>query len=152
VAEGAASFAHGAKRFLKYAKDQGIERQKAKFEESIAKAEVKAQEVTFDISKLKTLGQKDVAVRLREAAQKASDLAGEHLAKLKSEIATGIDTTKADGRAKVKRGVASGRAILGQSTKGIAVFEGWAALEAANEDAQFKKLPDALASARVELL
>ena len=148
IAEGAASFTHGNKRFLKYAKDQGIDRQKAKFDENIAKAEVKAQEVTFDISKLKILGQKDVATHLRETAQKISEVAGEHLAKLKSEIASGIDTTKADGRVKVKRGVASGRAILGQGTKGIAAFEAWAALEAANEDAQFKKLPDALTSAQ----
>lgn len=148
IADGAASFTHGAKRFLKYARDQGADRQKTKFEESIAKAAVKAQEVAFDISTLKTLGQKDIAEHLREAAQKASDLAGAHLAKLKSEIATSIDTTKADSRAKIKRGVASGRAILGQGTKGIEVFAAWAALKAANEDAQFKKLPDTLTSVR----
>jgi len=148
IADGAAGFTHGAKRFLKYAKDQGIDRQKAKFEESIAKAEVKAQEVTFDISKLKALGQKHVAVHLRKAAQQASELAGAHLAKLKSEIAIRIDTTKADGRAKIKRGVASGRAILDQGTKGIDIFAAWAALRGAHEDEKFNKLPDALISAR----
>jgi len=151
IAEGAAIFTHGTRRFLKYAKDQGIERQKTKFDESIAKAEVKALEVAFDISALKTLGQKNVSVSLRNAAQEASDQAGEHLAKLKAEIAPGIDTTKVDDRAKVKRGVASARAILGQGTKGISAFEAWAALRAATEDTQFKKLPDALTSSKEAL-
>jgi len=111
---------------------------------------VKALEVAFDISALKTLGQKNVSVSLRNAAQEASDQAGEHLAKLKAEIAPGIDTTKVDDRAKVKRGVASARAILGKDEGHLSV-RGLGGLRAATEDTQFKKLPDALTSSKEAL-
>lgn len=148
IAEGAGRLTHKGQRFLKYARDQGIDVQKNKFDDNIGKAEAKAQELKVDISNLKTLGQKNLIKELRDAAKAASDQAGANLATLKTEIAATVDTDKSDGRAKIKRAVATARSLLEQGTKGIAVFEAWAALKNALDDEQFKKLPDSIKAAK----
>jgi len=110
---------------FKVRKRPRIERQKTKFDESIAKAEVKALEVAFD-SPLSKLLPKERSVSLRNARR--SVRSGRRTSRqTEAEIAPGIDTTKVDDRAKVKRGVAS-LAYSGQGTKGISAFEAWAAL------------------------
>ncbi|MGE3450249.1 MAG: hypothetical protein AB7I06_02470 [Burkholderiales bacterium] len=151
MADGAARLTHRGQRFLKYAKDQGIDHQKSKFDENIVKATAKSQEVNIDISKLKVLGQKDLVKDLRDTAKAASDKAGTNLATLKTEIAPGIDTAKPDARAKIKRAVATARALIEQGTKGIAEFEAWAALKSSSEDQQFQNLPSSIASAKTSL-
>ncbi len=151
IADGSARFTHKGQRFLKYAKDQGIDLQKNKFDENIVKAEAKAQGLKVDISKMKVLGQKNLIKELRDAAKAASDQAGANLAKLKTEIAATIDTDKPDGRTKIKRAVATARALLEQGTRGVAVFEAWAALKNALEDGQYQSLPSSIASAKTNL-
>jgi hypothetical protein len=148
IAEAARLIGHGAQPFLKYAKQQGVDRQEAKFSENIAKAEAKAQTLGIDLSKCRILGQSGVVASLKEHSRTASLQASEHLATLKSEIAQGLDTATADARIKIKDAVASARAILNQGVKSIPEFEAWTALKLAKDDDKFRKLPDAVDSAK----
>jgi hypothetical protein len=151
IADGASRFTSKAQRFYKYAKDQGIDRLKSKFDENLARADAKALALKIDTSKLKTLGQKDLCESLRDAAKDASIQASEHLATLKSEIAPGLDISQVTARAKVKEAVAIARAILNQGVKGITEFEAWTALKTANDDEQFKTIPESVAAAKISL-
>jgi len=151
IADGAAKLTHKGQRFLKYAKDQGIDRLKTTFDLHITKAETKSQEVEIDISKLKVLGQQNLVQDLRDNAKKASDRAGANLAALKAEIASGLDTDKQDARVQVKRSVAAARGLIEQGIKGIPEFEGWGSLKVASEDDKFEHLPNAIVSANARL-
>jgi hypothetical protein len=151
IADGVGRFTSKAQRFYKYAKDQGIDRLKTKFDENLARADAKAMALKIDTSKLKTLGQKDLSKSLRDAAKDASTQASEHLATLKSEIAPGLDTAQADVRAKVKVAVAAARTILNQGARGITEFDAWTALKIAAADEQFKTIPDSVAAAKISV-
>ena len=140
VAEAARLVAHGAQPFLKYAKQNGIEQEVKRFNDSIAKAEEQAASTGVDVSKLRTLGQNDLGIALAKLAKDASTKAGEHLATLKAEIAEGLDTAKSEVRNVIKQAVANARAILNQGEKTIPVFEAWMALTGAEADANFKAL------------
>jgi hypothetical protein len=151
IADGASKFGNKAQRFLKYAKDQGVEAIEGAFTTSIGKAEIHAKALTIDISALRTLGQKDLHKSLEDAAKSAAAQATDHIATLKTEIAEGLDTSVAAVRGQVTQAVASGRTIVMLGVSGIVQFEAWVALKNASEDEKFKSLPDAIKIAQVKL-
>ncbi len=151
IADGCSNFTHGGRRFLKYGKDNGLERWDTKFNEEMAKAVEKADELKFVLPKQRTLGGTTLVVGLKQAAANASAEAGAHLATLKSEISSAIDTAAAEGRASVRNAVGTARAIANQGTKGIVLFEAWAALNSAKDDPALASLPEAIDEARTRL-
>lgn len=151
IADGCGHFTHGARRFLKYGKENGIEGLKAKFDENMAKAELKATELTFALPDDRAIDDKNVVADLRGSAASAAAEAGAHLATLKSEIAATVDTDKAEGRLKVRNAVGAARAIANQGTKGITLFDAWTALDQAATDAMFAGLPVGITAARTKL-
>ena len=151
IADGCSQFTHGGRRFLKYGKDNGLEQWQNTFTEKMAKAMEKADESQFVMPKKWTLGSKTLVADVKQSATSASTEAGTHLATLKSEIAPLIDTTSADGRTTVRNAVGKARATVSQGTKGIALFEAWAALKTAKDDAAFASLPGAIDEARERL-
>jgi hypothetical protein len=151
IAEAARLITHRAQPFLKYAKQQGVEREENKFDENVANAQKKAQSAGLDISGLRMLGQKHIGDSLRTSSKEAAAMAGEHLATLKAQIAEGLDTTKATARTAIREAAAGARAILNQGVKGIPEFEAWVGLKLAKEDPGFKKLPEVTAAARADL-
>ncbi len=151
IAEGCSQFTHAGRRFLRYGKDNGDEGFKGKFDESMAKAVLKAQELNFVLPEKRALGDQNMVEDLRSSAASASTEAGTHLATLKSEIAPGIDTATPEGRLKVRNSVSTARAVANQGTKGIAAFESWAALKGAAEHQPFAALPAGIETARSKL-
>lgn len=141
IADGCSQFTHGARRFLRYGKENGIDGFCAKFEENMAKVQLKAKELGFVLPDDSALDDKKVFQSLKASAASASAEAGAHLAMLKSEIAPAIDTAKPEGRLQVRNAVGAARAIANQGAKGIAVFDAWAALKEAFEHPSFAGLP-----------
>lgn len=151
IADGCAAFGAGNRKFMKYAKDQGIENYERRFADSIASAKQLAEEFDFKLPETIGLGKKDMAETLKEAAKLASESAGKHLEILKSEIPATIDTTTTEGRNAVKAAVSSARGLVTQGPKAIPLFQTWKSLTDASTDVDFANLPTALKAAKVNL-
>lgn len=151
IADGCSRFVNRASRFLKYGKDNGIDGLRTRFEENMAKAQVKAKEWGFVIPENRALEDEDIAQALKQSATSASAEAGTHLATLKSEIAPKIGTGTAEGRLRVRNAVGEARAIVSQATKSLALFEAWTALKEAQDHEPFKKLPALIESSGLKL-
>jgi len=152
IADGVANqLAHGGRRFLRYAKDQGLELKRKTFDDNINEATKKAGHLGLDLSGATSIEASDLVARLRTLSGQASSEAGHHLETLKSEIAAGIDTDRVEGREQIRKAVATARVLLEQKTDGIAVFAAWAALTNALKDLQFRELPTVLASSASQL-
>lgn len=151
IADGCSAFGAGNRKFMKYAKDQGIEKYEERFGSSVTSAKQLAEEFDFKLPDPIALGEKGIDATLTAAAKKASESAGEHLATLKSEIPVTIDTATTEGRAKIKNAVATARGLVAQGAKAISLFQTWKALTDAASDESFAKLPSALQTARTDL-
>jgi hypothetical protein len=151
IAEGCASFGAGNRKFMKYAKEQGIENWERRFDDNIAHARQLADEFDFTLPEPLGLSEKGIDGKLKEAAKLASDEAGNHLGTLKNEIRAGIDTNTAEGRSNVKTAVSSARGLVTQGPKAISLFQTWKALTDAATDADFVNLPAALETAKANL-
>lgn len=151
IGEGAANFAHKAKRFLKYGPDNGIQTIEAKLEASLKRADEEAVKAAFVIKIVHKREDKEYADELRGISKSASELAGSHLAILASDVVSGLDTSKPDDRVKIKNAVSVARGILQQNVKGISVFDAWAALKTASSDSAFHSLPATLLEAKARI-
>lgn len=151
IADGAAAFGNGARRFLKYGKENGLETNASRFADDIAKAKTKAEALGFVLPENLELSSATIAANLIAASQSASAEAGTHLATLKVEVAATTDMTTAVGREKVRVAVNTARGIASQGANGIALFTMWTALKEAGEDAGFASFPDALVAATQKL-
>lgn len=151
IGDGSANFTHKAKRFLKYAQDNGIGAIEATLKLNLERAEEEAKKADFKYSFKRKREDSEYAEELKEIAQDASKQAGEHLATLKSDIASGLDTEKPDDRAKIKSAVTAARGLLQQGTVGIKVFEAWTALAQAAKDERLAKIPAAVVIAKKQL-
>lgn len=151
IADGAANFSHRSKRFLKYSLDQGGETMIARLDAALERATQTATTTGFELKIAGKREDKGYAQELRDFAKSASDQAAGHLAVLTSEIASTLDTSNTEDRAKIKSAVNSARAILGDSSKGVDVFAAWKALANAPEDAQFQTMSQLLSDARTRL-
>ena len=151
IAEGCSQFTHGGRRFLKYSKDKGLDRWETQFKRELAGAEEKAADLAFDLPKERVLGGETLVDDLGQAAVRASAKAAAHLTTLKVEIAPAFDTATSEGRTAVRNAVGAARAIVSQGAKGIALFDAWAALKTARDDATLESLPRAIAETRARL-
>jgi hypothetical protein len=151
IGEGAANFAHKAKRFLKYGLDNGIQTIEARMELLLKRATDEATKAGFALKIEGKRNNKDYAKKLREIADNASRLAGSHLSILASDVSSDLDTSKPADRLKIKNAVGAARGVLQQNVKGIPAFDAWAALRAGHAAAGVQKLPAALVNAKAEL-
>jgi hypothetical protein len=151
IAEGCSAFGAGNRKFMKYAKDQGIEKYERWFNDSIASAKELADEFDFKLPETIELGEEDADKALREAAKSASESAGKHLETLKTEMSTAINIATVEGRNKVKIAVFTARGFVTQGAKGIPLFQTWKALTDAATDADFANLPTILKTAKTDL-
>lgn len=76
IAEGCTAFGATNRKFMKYAKDQGIENYESRFEDNIASAKQLAEEFDFKLPASMALGEKNMEETLKDAAKLASDAAG----------------------------------------------------------------------------
>ena len=151
IALGVSAFCNKGRRFLKYAKDNGIARLETSFETDIGKARELAEDAKLTIPEKIILGDEKLFRNLLDLANAASTQAGNLLTLLKSEISEKIDLTTIDGRRQLLRAVNSARDIVEKKTKGVAVFAAWAALKNASEDDSFTSLFDRVADLEAKL-
>ncbi len=140
ISQGAGAFTNKGRRFLKYAKDQGIDRLERSFADNLAKARELAEETQLIITEDLALGNKNLEEQLQRLSDTASREAGKLLAILKSDIAEDIDLSAIDGRKKLSRAVNSARSVIEQKTEGVPLFAAWAALKTAPDNQAFNKL------------
>lgn len=151
IAEGCTAFGAANRKFMKYAKEQGIENHEHRFADSIAHAKQLTEEFDFTLPEPLGLREKGMDEKLMDAAKLASEGAGRHLETLKNDIPGSIDTNTAEGRSSVKAAVSSARGLVTQGPKAIPLFQTWKALTDANTDADFANLPAALETAKTNL-
>ncbi len=151
IADGCSQFTHGGRRFLKYAKEKGLERWETQFKEEMGKALEKAEELSFVLPEKRTLGAPTLVAALNQAVTNASGQAGAYLATLKSEIASTLDTSTTEGRLAIRKAVGMVRVSVNQGIRDIALFEAWTALKAVKNDTAFASLPETIAAARTKL-
>ncbi len=151
IAEGASNFSHKAKRFRKYAVDNGIDAIETKLELYIARAIEESKKVGFDLKIVGKREEKEYAQELRGIAQSAAKQAAKHLEVLESDIADNLDTNIASDRTNIKNAVSRARGILQESSKGVVVFDAWKALGVAQRDSRFQMVPDVLGRVKEEL-
>lgn len=99
IALGAAAFSNKGRRFLKYAKDNGVAQLATNFASNIGKARELAKESDMDIPEDLLLGDDSTPNRLQEISENASTKAGELLALLRAEISDDVDLSTVDGGA-----------------------------------------------------
>ncbi len=142
IADGCAVFTHGGRKFLKYGKENGIDGLVSRFNDGMLKATQKAKELGFALPKQDTLGEEGLVDALTKAALDASSQAGANLANLKTDIDPKTDPVTLDGRTKIRAAVGTARAVTSQTTKGIPIFEAWAALKEAADNPEFGSVPE----------
>jgi len=150
IGAGAAGFGHGAKRFLKYAKDNGIDGFERDFKTCLERAREQAKDTVIDLTKDYRLDDTNLIEELTTIEEDASTKAGAALSLLKAEIAANIDVGDADDRKRLNDAVSKARVYVGEGENGVPLFKTWAALKLAGE-AGFSDIDEALKSAKASL-
>lgn len=150
IGAGAAGFGHGAKRFLKYAKDNGIDGYERDFKTCLERAREQAKDTTIDLTKDYQLGDEKLIEELTTIEEDASTRAGAALSLLKAEIAADIDVNDADDRTRLNGAVSKARVYVSEGAKGVPLFKAWEALKLSGE-AGFSGIEDALETAKASL-
>jgi hypothetical protein len=151
IADGSTAFGAGNRKFMKYAKDHGIENHERRFFDNIASAKQLSEEFDFKLPTTISLNENGVNETLAATAKLASEGAGKYLETLKNEIPSTIDTTTTEGRNIVKTAVSNARGLVTQGPKAIPLFQTWKTLTDASTDANFANLPAALEKAKAGL-
>jgi hypothetical protein len=151
IGEGAASFSHKAKRFLKYGSDNGIQGIETKLDTTLERAVEESRKAGFALTIAGKREDKTYAQGLRELADSAATLAATHSRALQAEVAADIDTSNPEHRARIRSAVGTARGVLQQNVKGITLFEAWAALKSAHADSRFSALSGILTGAQSQI-
>ena len=144
IALGASAICNRGRRFLKYSKDQGINRFKTKFETEIGKARELSGNTQLKISKEIGLGEKKLLANLDRLCQEASSKAGKLLASLGPETVKGLDLSTIEGRQLLSKAVHTAQGTVESIHKEWPLFHAWAALKEASANSLFHTLPDKL--------
>ena len=151
IALGASAFTNRGRRFLKYARDRGIDRLENSYRTELGRARERARDTQVTIGGGLELGHEEVVEKLQSLSAIASTEAGELLALLKSDIAGDVDVSSIEGRKKLSRAVNSARDVVARKTKGVPLFAAWKALKDALSDETFACLPALLSEFEVRL-
>ena len=151
VASGAGNLSHAGKRFLKYAKDQGIETHAQIFANSLERARGLAADRPIDLSKVYELGGEGLIDDLTELETDATTKAGAALDILKTEISTSLDVNNERDRELLNSSVNTARVYLSEGTKGISLFKSFAALKKAGDEGLKAVIDQALTDAGTSL-
>lgn len=150
IGTGAAAFGHGAKRFLKYAKDNGIDGFERDFKTCLERAREQAEDTVIDLTKDYQLNDSKLIEELTTIEEDASTKAGAALSLLKAEIAADIDVGNVDDRTRLNSAVSKARVYVSEGVNGVPLFKAWAALKHAGESG-FSEIEEALKSAKASL-
>ena len=151
IAAGASSFSNKGRRFLKYARNNGIQRHETNFARSFEKARELAERAESQVPEELTLGDAELLETLEKLFKSASEEAGDLLAFLRPSIADNIDLTTVDGRRTLARAVNTARDIVAKKATDVALFAAWTALREARSDPSFSTVRGSLSDLEVRL-
>ena len=144
IAAGASAFSNRGRKFLKYAKDNGIQRHETNYERALAKARESAELAESSVPEDLNLGDADLLETLNRLSKSASEKAGELLALLGPSITDQIDLKTIEGRRTLARAVNTARDIVANKTTDIPLFAAWTALKEAHSDPSFSTVRESL--------
>lgn len=150
IAAGAAALGHAAKKFLKYAKNQGSDAHERDFFNCIDRARELATNTSINLQEAYRLDDNKLVEVLTAVEQDASIKAGEALEILKTEISTDINLKETNDRNRLNAAVSKARVYVGEGIEGVPFFKSLKALEKANDDV-FSDISDALNNADASL-
>ena len=150
VAQGAGSFGHGAKRFLKYGKDNGIDGHARDFEKCLSVAKEESEHTSLVLSKEYKIDDEKLVEDLSAIKTEADEKAGAALTVLQSEIADTLDVNETGDRKRLIAAVSKARVYLDEGSKGIDLFKVLAALKTGKEEG-FSDISDVIDEARASL-
>jgi len=151
IGQGASSLCHGARRFLKYAKNNGIEGLARAFSTSLERAKEHASDGIITIPNTLTLESEALDEDLTAIEENASNRAALALGVLGTEIHSELDLKELADRDRLNRAVETASVYVSEGHKGVGLFSAWAVLKQA-EGAGFSDIQKPLKDAREKLL
>ena len=130
VGEGASAFRHGNKKFMKHAKDRGIDAVRAVFASSMKAAAEEAVKVGVDVSGQADLDKADTVV-LRKVAEEAKVAAAAQMATLAADLGADADINTEGGRNAVTTAAVLVEQVLAAGFEGLEPVK---ALDAASKE------------------
>ena len=151
VALGASNLAHRAKRFLKYAKDNGADALEVAFNSDIDQARALAEGTLVVLDEKYRLGGDDLIERLTALEKDSSSKAGDALAVLKTEITASLDLESAKDRNDLNTAVSKARIHIEEGPKSLPLVVALSALKKAYKEG-FAEVETLIAEAEVSLM
>ena len=151
VAIGAGVISHKAKRFLKYAKDNGADGLERDYTHNMTHAKGLVEATGIDLSAPLELGEDNLIKTLAEIEKEASNRAAEALTTLATEISPSIDLAKASDRQSLNKAVIRARHSLDTSLQNVSLFQSGNALTVEGRDDAFSDLVNGLDQAKQDL-
>ena len=122
IGDGAATLTHGGRKFLKYAKNNGIDKIEVSFTQRITKANEQASEIKTDLSSIQNITSPKIIDDLAALIDIIEKHAIKHAQILKDEVSSEIDITQQQGRQKILEAIGVAKGIAENSSKNVSVF------------------------------
>jgi hypothetical protein len=152
IAQGVGNqFAHNGRKFLKYAKDHGMDEKRQVFDDNISDASEQTAHVGLNLTSVNSIEAVDLLENLTALITRCESEAAQQLSILKTEIAATLDLDKAVDRETIGSAVAIAKVLLDERTDNIPMFGAWAALTGSLSDVGFQRLPSSILVAEREL-
>lgn len=144
IGDGAANFTHGARRFLKYAKDHGIERIESEYKGRIKVVNEQVKDIDLNVDKIQYIHTNGVDELLKDLIETVSLKAAELADILKTEVADDIDLSSPEGRKKVTEAVGDARSVAKRAATDVRAFTVLKELYDTDAEKKLDDLPSAI--------
>ena len=150
LATGAGNLMHKSKRFLKYAKDMGVDEIEEAFEKCIREARDTAESTSISLDQNYSLSADNLAERLTSLETRASEKARKVLAVVKTEIAASFNFEDPRERKRLIVAVKEARDDIDEGLKGLPFFNVLTELEKAYREV-FSEIETAIVESEFSL-
>jgi hypothetical protein len=151
IGDGAANLTHGARRFLKYAKDHGVQRIEADYKKHIKAAVDHANIIDLDLSKISEINGEETVENLESLITVLSKTATEYTETLTAVVAGHIDLSQPEGRKEVSDAVGVGKDVAKRASENVVAFSVLKELFVAKGEGLLDTLPMVISNAEGEL-
>ena len=131
-------------KFLKYAKDAGIDVKELKFTSALERAGEHSKKAGFPLPEELKLGDQELDKKLDELTDKATKTAANTWETLSSLIVAELDLKQKTDRERLASAISSARHLLGDAPKSSQVVKCWRALSAGASEEGFEAVPSKL--------
>lgn len=151
IGDGSAILTHGGRNFLKYAKNQGVQRIEADYTRHFKATDDHASIINLDLSQIKEISNGDIVEQLDELIESLSKSATEYTETLSAVIADHIDLSKPEGRKIVSDAVSVAKDVAKRASENVTAFTVLKELFTAKKDGFLSTLPTAISEAEQQL-